>query len=667
MRGLDVAFFEPRARYHTDQDDTKHTSKDSLWHMLSSSVHVLKGMTSDTSSAFDGDPQGKNKIPSGQGTKGVWFDLFGESFLLFELHTLFAIAVTLLVVSPIVLLVAIVLLAQADKLYMFSISTRASKTLGSLRVSTGGLRGLFRFPIILVLSSAGVIGLALLVTKLNSFIIYSSPYSVWSMMVSAWLVLAWFFARVLDAIRPSAFHRSYAIMWLFLINWTLLVVETVYEERLNIAAGYPIIFSSAAAALAALISVLEQFGLETKDSYAEKHSQANSEEALYRGSGEHAEQEPAPAEEASESTSLLRNSKRTTFAKYPSSNRDQAANEDNESINDDSSLYPGVYNHEQLWSERLPSWTWVLQLLLLVPLPCILLVHIALLLTSAAYQTIADGNSPLVIYLALSILTVLIMAPIGPFLHRYTYHLPMFLILVLISTTIYNTLAFPFSGNNRLKVYFLQRLDLDSGLNTVSLMSPKKYFLDQIIETLPSAAGQKIEYTDSLLRKDTLEATWTGIPPEVVPNPQPGIPPLIGSQNWIEFNITRDSKNTGHKSANIILSGQNTRACRLRFKSPITRFQVQGSDYDSRLPASSGDYGIEEIRLWSREWDGKWEVHFEWEDLPGVDGSVVCLWNDEDGKRLIPALEELRRFAPDWVAVTKASDGLVEGSKAFAI
>ena len=81
-RGLDVAFWEPRSRYHTDQDDAKHTSKDSLWHMLSASVETMKYLTSDSGNQFNGD-RGDNstdKVRNGHGSDGVWFDLFGQVF-----------------------------------------------------------------------------------------------------------------------------------------------------------------------------------------------------------------------------------------------------------------------------------------------------------------------------------------------------------------------------------------------------------------------------------------------------------------------------------------------------------------------------------------------------------------------------------------------------------
>jgi hypothetical protein len=48
-------------------------------------------------------------------------------------------------------------------------------------------------------------------------------------------------------------------------------------------------------------------------------------------------------------------------------------------------------------------------------------------------------------------------------------------------------------------------------------------------------------------------------------------------------------------------------------------------------------------------------------------GKVMCLWSDVNQVGLIPAFDEAVHYAPEWVAVTKASDGLVEGYKAFKV
>lgn len=84
--------------------------------------------------------------------------------------------------------------------------------------------------------------------------------------------------------------------------------------------------------------------------------------------------------------------------------------------------------------------------------------------------------------------------------------------------------------------------------------------------------------------------------------------------------------------------------------------------------------GTTDLRLWSRTWNRTWTVDVEWDDegdeaesVPGLEGRVVCLWADNNQVGVIPALDEVRHYAPIWTTVTKAGDGLVEASKKFSI
>lgn len=181
LRGLDVAFWYPRARYHTDQDDAKHTSVDSLWHMLEASVHTVKTLSSDTSDSFSG-PRGdnaKNKVKNGSGTDGVWFDIFGKGFVLFSLRGLFAWSLTILIASPLILILLVFLLLQQGKFYFFSSKApQGDETDGAIPVSLYGWRGVFRFPAAFTVASALTIGSAFLVRKINPLIVYSSHFAV---------------------------------------------------------------------------------------------------------------------------------------------------------------------------------------------------------------------------------------------------------------------------------------------------------------------------------------------------------------------------------------------------------------------------------------------------------------------------------------------------------
>lgn len=688
MRGLDVAFMEPRSRYHTSQDDTRHTSKASLHHMLSAALSTLQGLTSDTSTTFEGKDPKKGKVASGKGSSGVWFDLFGRAMAVFKLRTLFALSVTLLVVAPLFLIVIGAILYKTDKLYIFTSYKYHHHGEGDVSVPTKGWRGVFRWPIAFVLATAALIGLAFLVSDINPYILSSSQYSVWSMMISAWVFIAWFCTRTADYLRPTAFQRTYNLIWAFIVGWLILIATTVFERNPKIASGYLTVFYFACIFLATTIAFLEQFSLPRKSTYAsEIEGTIPAEHPVERSrpgsissarimapSEEEAVQEdnPEPGEgddDPTETTSLLRGGGSRTFKKSHNSPHRPVAEDDDSPKAKHQRL---VYGLEQPWSHALPSSLWLLEFLVLAPFPLVILGEVSLLATTATNQTLADGNSPLFLYIGIAILSVLLFAPLGPFLHRYTYHIPLFLMLVFAGTIVYNLTAFPFSANNRLKLYFVQEVDLDSGINIVSLtgINPKSgRFLKDTIASLPSSAGQIPSCTPSKRRRDLTECSWHGLPPRVVPNTHPDVPPETGYADWLAFNASRAPDGT--TSARFQVSGLATRACKILFNRPISDFAVAGAGEHSRFRKVS-EHGATELRLWSRTWEQGFDVTVRWiagdgEEGDGLDGRVVCLWSDANESGVIPALDEARRFAPTWVAISNAGQGLVEGSKAFLV
>lgn len=688
MRGLDVAFMEPRARYHTSQDDTRHTSKASLHHMLSAALSTMQGLTSDTSTTFEGKDPEKGKVASGKGSTGVWFDLFGSAMAVFRLRTLFALSVTLLVVAPVFLIITGAILYKVDKLYLFTSYKHHHHAEGDDSVPTKGWRGVFRWPIAFIFATAAVVGLAFLVSDINPYILYSSQYSVWSMMISAWVSVAWFCTRSADYLRPTAFQRAYSLIWAFIAGWLILIVTTVFERNPKLAGGYLMVFYFACIFLATTTAFLEQFSLPRKSAYADEiEGTVPAEHPIERsrpGSISSArlmapsEEEDAPDnipeagegnDDPTETTSLLRGGGSRTFKKSLTSPQRPAAEDDD---SPKAKHQRQVYGLEQPWSHALPSSLWLLEFLFLAPFPLIILGQVSLLATTATNQTLADGNSPLFLYIGIAILSVLLFAPLGPFLHRYTYHIPVFLMLVFAGTTIYNLMAFPFSANNRLKLYFVQEVDLDSGINTVSLtgIDPKTGpFLTDAIASLPSSAGQTPSCTPSKRRRNLTECSWHGLPPRVVPNTHPDVPPEIGYADWLTFNASRAPD--GATSARFQVSGLETRACKIVFNRPISDFTVAGAGEHPRFRKVS-EHGATELRWWSRTWEKDFDVTVRWdagdgEEGDGLDGRVVCLWCDANESGVIPALDEARRFAPTWVAISNAGQGLVEGSKAFLV
>lgn len=334
----------------------------------------------------------------------------------------------------------------------------------------------------------------------------------------------------------------------------------------------------------------------------------------------------------------------------------------------DPSQFP-PYGDEQGWSGKLPSWTWFIQFLLIGPFILILIGQVALYLVAAISQTGPDGSSLMAPLAIMAIFTVLLLLPIGPFAHRFSYHVPTFLFLVFIGTLLYSLLAFPFSANNRYKAYFQQTVNLETGENLVTIGGLEEY-VRPIISSIPSAAGQPVTCESRTLRYGIVFCSFSGIPPKVVDNTPAGAPPEKGYHSWLNFNATLKK---GSNKATFTLAGKNTRNCKIKFDRPIKDFRVHGSSIDERFPRVP-ETGSSEIRLWHRQWDQPWTVDVEWsptegkaEGEEGMEGSVICMWSDDNVEGIIPALDEVRRYAPAWSAISKLADGLVEGSKAFVV
>ena len=491
-------------------------------------------------------------------------------------------------------------------------------------------------------------------------------------MLSAWFAIAWFFSRGADAMRPSALQRFYALIWIFVGSFVMLTLATVSVNEYQIAGGYPILFYTMVAFLAVLISYVEMFFAPSKSTYASHVDQTDdlrrNSESINRPltgttSGGRSEDRPLQDDNATETTSLLRGEQRS-FARY-GGRRESASEEidDHESGHRQLDLghtYPG----EQEWSGKLPSWLWIVQFLLLALVIVVMVGQIALLATSALYQTPSDGNSPLFIYVAFAALTTLLLVPIGPFIHRFTYHIPMFLLLVCSGTLIYSLAAFPFSINHRLKVYFIQRVDCQTGANTVSLTGLDGY-VQRIIGDLPSAQGQNLNCTtpEVASRKELMSCAWEGIPAKVVPQLSSFSNKTL-AKSWLDYSI---HKSNSTNKATIRVLGHNTRACRILFDTPIFDLAVVGAVSDARFRVV-GETGSREVRLWHREWSQPWNIGVTWDatEQPKLSGRIVCLWSDANAGE-IPAFDEVQHYLPLWAISTKFGDGLVEGYKHFEI
>lgn len=180
QRGLDIAFYAPRSRYHTQDDDARHTSINSVWHMLSAALATTERLSETSGTTFSGDRSDgrRDLVQNGKMTEAVWFDWFGKAWAAFPLRGLFAWSLTLLVATPLVFIVVTFLLARKDKYYFFATDVKFGDEIGSEPVRIGGWKGFSRFPIALTFAAGLTIASDLLVAKFNPLIVYSSSYAV---------------------------------------------------------------------------------------------------------------------------------------------------------------------------------------------------------------------------------------------------------------------------------------------------------------------------------------------------------------------------------------------------------------------------------------------------------------------------------------------------------
>lgn len=208
-------------------------------------------------------------------------------------------------------------------------------------------------------------------------------------------------------------------------------------------------------------------------------------------------------------------------------------------------------------------------------------------------------------------------------------------------------------------MYFVQQVDLDTGVNTVSLTSLPGY-VERVAGSIPSARGQELDCKtpEVASRKGLVKCGWSGPLPHVVSTEEN----WAERRNWVDVSVSPgESSNT----ASIQVRGLNTRACRILFDKPVRQFNVEGGASDPRFNAT-GEYGATEVRLWHREWSQAWNVTVAWDNKTeeGITGRAVCLWSDAN-EGAIPAFDEVQHFLPRWAVATKYSDGLVEGLRGF--
>ncbi|KAG9221368.1 hypothetical protein CCMSSC00406_0009945 [Pleurotus cornucopiae] len=660
MQGLDLAFYKGRSKYHTKFDSVPYTEggAKSLWSMMEAAQGAGIALANDV------------KTHNKDLEKPVYFDLFGAAMIVFSLRSLTTINIVMLVIGP----VMVILLSACE--YIIQMNTRQGRHNGYIH---GGDRstwrhfwewfigfewfsGFWRWAKLWVALGVTVGCQALLnfgYLKLNRYIVYSSPHIV---LISSIALTYLSLSIILNTpvrwdgrVRPEQ-QKHTVLLQIYILTWLLLALSTVAIKTADIGGVYVITIWNSLAWLGCILSGLEEILGARGTTVWEIH-----------------------AEEA-ERTRLVRG---VRYDAIPQNEEREGHGEAQEVETEPTEITPLVA--QQRARSRTPhgddfkseehgavGW-WILQFLAVVPLPVILFSHIGIILLGALPQTLADGSSATVVYSALSFVALMVVLPMSPFMFKTQRYLAYAMLAAFIGTVVYSFLAFPFSLESPLKVFFQQQLLLDSlsedsptGRLTTTLTGIPEFLESKILPTLLSAEGKTIECNTAADRLGLTSCSWEST---LIPSPAAG-----GDTKWLTVNVSRlDST-----SARISIQGRNTRSCRVYFDegSEIAEYQVQGGAQGVQ-EGFEGDRTLKEVRLWSRTWDRTFVVDIKRpEGVDGMKGRTACEWAEYesgmtgiegvDGAK-IPAFEEVLNFLPKWAVVTKMADGLVEVMSDFQL
>lgn len=668
LKGLDFAFYRGRSRYHTKYDSipgmSDGKSKNALWAMMEGTL--------SSSLVLANDVKGKTRTESvGQGSEPVYFDIFGAIMIVFTFQTLWIVNIILLTVGPVILLMLVYfehiirvtsrirsgyyLAANGDvhrESFVACASVKIKHFLKSFWVWS-------KFWTALLLGVGLQILLVVGYAKLNPFVIHTHP---WLVLVSA-LSLA-YLTTVLALTFPLTKHgvvsapeqqKLSILLHQYVLTWVLLVYTT---SVFTLGGTYFITAWNAVVLLGAVLACVEGMaGARGYEDEEETERQQRYVQGVHYDAIGTAENGHQDSENGHQRVDVIEETEPTEIT-------------------------PLIAQHGQLTplgEEQGAIGWWIAQLLVVVPLPVILVSHIAVIVLFAMNQTLTDGNSPFGVYGIVSMLALLIVLPLAPFsmnMHRWLNGI---ILIIFILSTLYTYLAFPFSQETPLKIYFAQSVDLDTSRVVTELTGPRQFLSTVIIPRFPSAFNQALNCTDAPDKLGLQTCKWE-VGDAFVPSPGRNErhyrqSPTSSMETW----VTTSTERTGSNSARIKVQGLNTRSCTLQFSGKrVKEFHLSGGGGKGLQGGSEvPEDGLEQIRLWSRDWEKEFEVDVDFagnEDEKAT-GRVSCGWAEYESAAVgggstggkIPSLEEVLLFLPEWAVVTKSSAALFDAGWEFEV
>lgn len=600
MRGLDLAFYKPRSLYHTRRDNIQSSSPRSLGLMFTNALEITRSMCEFT----------RDEFPSAS-TRPVYFDLFGKFFFAYSLGLFFWSNVLGLIIGPVVVWYSA---GQPRELRAFTHSY--SRSLLSL-VASAATAGVYLYAVQL----------------LNPFVLVSEFYIPLLSAGFIFIVVNWLILRLTSYFKPSVSQKldMYVIIWAVL--WILLLGSTIAMSRFKAIGYYLLTYMYYGSLVGVIIGSVVPPAVTRNLLAVSENPESTQEEGA-----------------VGETTRLL-----------PHISSRSAYREDSEPENDHSSLIIDLL--------------WLIEFIVVVPIILMLVSTTVFVAVDSMHQSTIDSasySSVFALFQSITVAAIMIFLFALPFTHVLHGNLVTVLTVGAILGSLSSFMAPAYTYKNPLKLRFVQRVDLQNGNSSVTALGSTESTIRSVLKDLPSIKhGHHPIICNSLDGRS--QCNYIGLDPFVG-----------GSKNyndWITYNYSSDiaANAWGLSKSTLTVQAKGTRRCDIAF------FDEDGQPSDA-VKAITVYYGnnhtitaryhngYDSMQIHKLNWEDPYKIDLEWlpswqEENQKLTAELTCMYAEYDqeiqlpdgqSKRMVPALDELLEYSPNWITWVNSGPGLVQ-------
>ncbi|KAF8987618.1 hypothetical protein BDQ17DRAFT_1374881 [Cyathus striatus] len=553
-------------------------------------------------------------IAESMGDEAVYFDIFSFT-LVIQLRTLLTINIVLLTLGPLLLLLLAAIkhfTKHEDRVNRDAPSHHHHRDNRSIRkrvirkLNIAWMRVKFWVAVASAVGAQGLLGLGFV--KLNPYAYYASP----TLTLLAAGMLSLFTLVLVLRFPPSPMaekQKHTVLMFTYILTWVVLLLFTICPQLCLLT--YTFTIWNILLLTACLIGYIELAILA-------RHERIKDEE------GDRVVRFQEALDDIDEDIAIDTGS----VFEHERDGEREAATERTPLI-----LRPALVHRKEHGEEGVCG-LWILQVLLVVPVPVFLVERLV-----GAVQP--EGN-PMILYASVSCIALLLTLPVAPFSLKVHRGVLCVAWLACALSTVYLYMAFPFSPETPMGVTLVQRIALDDTSQPLQTSLTGPPYINRTVSHLPSTMGKEVHCSDTT-------CTWEGLMPSHGGS---------SSESWVGVKIDKMNDTAG------------TRACWISFARGIEAFNVLGFDVGFHT-----EEGINKIELWGRL-SGRFVLDVSFSE-GSLEGRVGCVWVehetgmvgsgeviDGEARTKAPALEEALLFLPKWSVV---SDAYVDASVGFSI